>query len=41
MFDDVWSDPHRAWSVDDMPEHYRDQLMQALEAVIGDNLEEE
>ena len=40
MSNDVWPDPRRAWTVDEMPEDEREILMRALEGVIDEDLNE-
>ena len=40
MFDNVWPDPRRSWTVEEMPDEEREMLMEALEGVINEDHEE-
>ena len=38
VFDKVWPDLRRAWTVEEMPDDEREMLMQALVGVIDEDL---
>ena len=39
MFDEVWPDPRRAWTGEEMLDEEREMLTEALEGVIDEDLE--